>query len=178
MNTVLTRIRDNAVLTAVIVLVTIAVVAAGWFGLSYQQAAHDESLQYSQLRDEVRQAGEQAVQNLNTLDYRNAAAGLQIWAQSSTGDLNQQLTANQSQVTAQLQKAKTITTAKVLEAALTALDERAGTATVLVALKITVTPETGAPVDKSNRFEGQLTRTDAGWKLSAVGPVPIGTGSG
>lgn len=178
MNTLLSRLRTHPVVTAAIALVVIAVVAAGWFGWSYQQAATDESLQYSALRDDVRQAGEQAVQNLNTLDYRNAAAGLQIWAQSTTGDLNQQLTANRAQVLAQLQKAQTITTARVLEAALTTLDERAGTATIIVALKITVTPASGAPADKSNRFEGQLTRTAAGWKLSAVGPVPIGTGAG
>ncbi|WP_279579721.1 hypothetical protein [Fodinicola feengrottensis] len=133
------RLLVNPVLVAAIALVVIAVAAAGWCGWSYQQAAHDESLRYSQLRDEVRQAGEQAVQNLNTLDYRNAAAGLAVWAQSTTGDLHQQLTDNRPQVTAQLQKAQTVTTARVLEAALTTLDDRAGTATVIVALKITVT---------------------------------------
>ncbi|WP_222854009.1 hypothetical protein [Fodinicola acaciae] len=178
MNELLSRIRANPVLAAAITLVVVAAAAAGWFGWSYQQAASDESLRYSALREDVLQAGEQAVQNLNTLDYRNASAGLAIWSQSTTGDLNQQLTSNRAQVLAQLQKAQTITTARVLEAALTTLDERAGTATILVALKITVTPANGAPADKSNRFEGQLTRTAAGWKLSAVGPVPIGTGAG
>ena len=51
----------------------------------------------AQLRDQVLQAGEQAVQNFNTLDYRKVAAGLALWEQSSTGPLHAEISAGRTQ---------------------------------------------------------------------------------
>jgi Mce-associated membrane protein len=47
----------------------------------------------------------------------------------------------------------------------------------MVAVQITVTPVSGSPVTKQSRLLGTLTRTQAGWKLSALGQVPVGTAS-
>jgi Mce-associated membrane protein len=126
------------------------------------------------VRDEVLQAGEQAVQNFNTLDYRTVGKGLQLWEQSSTGTLHDQVTAGAAQFERQIKQAKTITSGKILDGALTSLNPAAGTATIIVAVQTTVTPPHGTPTVKQSRLAGRLTRTPSGWKLSSLGQAPVG----
>ncbi|MFF5261169.1 hypothetical protein ACFY4C_19690 [Actinomadura viridis] len=155
-------------------LAVIAALCAAWFGWSWYGAAHDESLHYSRTRDDVLRAGEQAVQNLNTLDYRSLNQGLKLWQDSSTNELYQQIVQGRPQFEQAVRKAQTITSAKVLDAAVTELDQHAGKASVIVALQITVTPPKGDPAIKKTRLMGQLTRTSTGWKLSALAQAPVG----
>ena len=158
-----------------LVLVVLAAVFAGWSGWSWYRASGPPSS--TQLRDQVLQDGEQAVENFNTLDYRKVAAGLALWEQSSTGPLHAEISAGRPQFERQIQQTKTITTARILDGALTALNARAGTASIIVAVQITVTPAHGSPVTKQSRLAGTLTRTSSGWKLSALGQVPVGAAS-
>jgi Mce-associated membrane protein len=167
-----TRLRRLLLLSA-LVLALVAGGAAGWTGWSWWSAAHDDSLRYSQTRDEVLRTAEQAVQNLNTLDYRTAESGIDLWVESTTGTLREQLNQGRQNFLTQIQKAKTITTAKILEGAVTELDDRAGKASVIVAIELTVTPATGRPTTKRERLAGQLTRTGSTWKLSSIGQVPV-----
>ncbi|HXA59154.1 MAG TPA: hypothetical protein VNW94_08345 [Streptosporangiaceae bacterium] len=168
-----TRRSDLLSLTAM-VLVVIAACGAAWFGWSWYSAAHDSSLSYSRVRDTVLRAGEQGVQNMNTLDYRNVNEGLSRWEQSSTGALNQELVAGTSTFMVQVQQARTISTAKILDGAVKELDEHAGQATVVVAVQITLVTPDGKSTIKENRMLAQLTRTPSGWKLSALGSPPVG----
>ena len=161
-----------------LVLVVIAAVFAGWAGWSWYSAAHAGPSASAQLRDRVLQAGEQAVQNFNTLDYRKVTQGLALWEQSSTGTLHDEIVAGHAQFARDIQQTKTVTTARILDGALTSLNARSGTANIIVALQITVTPVKGAPVTKQSRLAGRLTRTTAGWKLSALGAVPVGAAAG
>jgi len=160
------------------VLLLAAAVFAGWSLWSLQRASGAGVPAYSQARDTALQAGEQAVQNFNTLDYRKVGQGLSLWEQSSTGALRAEIVAGRAQFEKQIQTAKTVTTAKILDGALTALDTRAGKATIIVALQITVTPTRGTPAVKQSRLTGGLARTAAGWKLSALGQVPVGAAAG
>jgi Mce-associated membrane protein len=160
-----------------LVLAVLAAGFAAWSGWSLYQASKAGSPAATPLRDQVLQAGEQAVQNFNTLDYRKVAAGLTLWEQSSTGPLHAEISAGRTRFTQQIEQTKTVTTARILDGALTALDPRAGTASVMVAVQITVTPVSGSPVTKQSRLLGTLTRTQAGWKLSALGQVPVGAAS-
>ena len=153
----------------------LAAVCAAWFGRSWYQAAHDDSLAYSRDRDTVLRAAEQGVQNLNTLDYRKVDQGLTAWENSSTGDLRQELVSGRAQFSTQVRQAKTITSARILDGAVTELDDHAGKASVIVAVQITVTPPTGTPATKQSRMRAQLTRTASGWKLSALGQAPVGS---
>ncbi len=153
-------------------LVVLAAAFAGWAGWSWYSAAHSGPPASAQLRDQVLQAGEQAVQNFNTLDYRKVAQGLSLWEQSSTGTLHDEIMAGRAQFVRQIQQTKTVTTARILDGALTSLTAR--TASIIVAGQITVTPASGSPVTKQSRLAGRLTRTQAGWKLSALGQVPVG----
>jgi Mce-associated membrane protein len=156
-----------------LVLAVLAAGFAAWSGWSWSQAAGGGQGAAGQLRDRVLQAGEQAVLNFNTLDYRQVAAGLALWEQSSTGPLRAEISAGRAQFTRQIQKTKTITTARILDGALTALNARPGTASIIVAIQITVTPAHGSPVTKQSRLAGTLARTSSGWKLSQLGQVPV-----
>jgi len=161
-----------------LVLAILAALFAAWSGWSWYRASTAGPPPGAQLRDQVLQAGEQAVQNFNTLDYRKVAAGLALWEQSSTGPLHTEISKGRAQFESQIQQTKTITTACVLDGALTALNPRAGTASILVAVQITVTPANGSPVTKQSRLVGTLAKTASGWKLSQLGQVPVGAASG
>ena len=168
-------VRPSSPLLAVaIALVVIAAGCAGWFGWSWYHAQHSASVASARLRDQVLREGEQAVQNFNTLDYRHLSQGLSLWQASSTGTLHSEITAGQAQFEQQISKAKTVSTATVLDAALTSLNPQAGTATIIVALQITVQPQTGAATTKLSRLEGALQQTGSGWKLSGLAQVPVG----
>ncbi|MDT3397034.1 hypothetical protein RKE29_10320 [Streptomyces sp. B1866] len=167
------RTRNPLVITAAV----LAVAAAGsavWTGVSWYAAAHDDDASYAQTRDEVLAAGEQAIQNVNTLDARDVNRDLDRWVESSTGDLRKQFEQGREKFATEFKESGAVTTAQVLSGAVTELDDRAGRASVMVALRRTVDPAKGDPVNKDSRVLGELTRTSTGWKLSAVGDAPIG----
>lgn len=161
-------------LGAAVALVVAAAVAAAWTGWSWYSAAHDDNAAFARTRDTVLAAGEQAVQNMNTLDHAHLAAGLAVWEQSTTGDLHSQLVQGRADFEKQVQQAQTVSTAKVLSGAVTDLDDRTGKADVMVALQITVQAPKSKPAVKESRLLGEMTRTSAGWKLSALGDAPMG----
>ena len=169
------RLPRDPVLLVAVALTVVAAACAGYFGRSWYAAAHDDSLAYSRDRDAVLRAAEQGVQNMNTLDYRKVDQGLASWEDSSTGDLRQELVQGRAQFAAQVRQAQTVTTAKILDGAVTELDDRVGKAGVIVAVQITVTPSSGTPTTKQSRMRAQLTRTPSGWKLSALGQAPLGS---
>src|SRR6516225_5811315 len=122
----------NPLVATALVLAVLAALFAAWSGLSWYRASAAGPPPDAQLRDQVLQAGEQAVQNFDTLDYRKVAAGLALWEQSSTGPLRTEISKGRTQFERQIQQTKTVTTARILDGALTALDPRAGTASILV----------------------------------------------
>jgi Mce-associated membrane protein len=168
--------RPASPLLAVSVAVFVAALAcAAWFGWSWHSASGNAGAGADgQARDQALAQGEQAVQNFNTLDYRHVASGMRLWLQSSAGQLHRQVARSESTFEAQVRQSKTITTARVLDGALTALNTKAGTARIIVALQLTVTPPKGAPVPKRSRLEGRLTRTAGRWLLTEIGQVPVG----
>ncbi|MEU0368763.1 hypothetical protein ABZ070_00590 [Streptomyces sp. NPDC006283] len=168
------RTTRNPLLAAGLALTVAAAGFAGWGGWSWYAAEHDDSAAFAQTRDEALADGRQAVQNMNTLDHRDLKRGLDTWEDSTTGDLRTQLRDGRKEFERQIQEAKTVTSAKVLSAAVTELDDRAGKASVMVALRITVTAPKGEPARKESRMLGELTRTPEGWKLSALGQAPVG----
>lgn len=65
--------------------------------------------------------------------------------------------------------------ATVTEAALTALDTRAGTAKLIATVRVDVTPRGGgAPSTDRKRLEAVLTRTaENTWRVAALSAVPV-----
>jgi Mce-associated membrane protein len=161
-------------LAAALALVAAAAVAAAWTGWSWYSAAHDDNAAFARSRDTVLASGEQAVQNMNTLDHADLGHGLDVWEESTTGDLHTQLVQGRADFEKQVQQAQTVSTAKVLSGAVTELDTRTGKASVMVALQITVKAPKSKPSVKESRLLGELTRTAAGWKLSDLGQAPMG----
>ncbi|MFI8321442.1 nuclear transport factor 2 family protein [Streptomyces sp. NPDC085529] len=147
---------------------------AAWAGQGWYAAAHDDSAGYAAERDRALAAGEQAVQNLNTLDHRRVEQGLDLWESSTTGELHAQLVDGRDEFAGQVKAARTVTTARVLSGAVTELDDRAGRARLLVALRVTVTTPDAKSTEKDSRMLGELTRTDGQWKLSGLGQAPVG----
>ncbi|MFJ4711966.1 nuclear transport factor 2 family protein [Streptomyces sp. NPDC088785] len=161
-------------LTVALVLSLVAGGFAVWGGWSWYGAAHDDTASFAAARDEALESGEQAVQNLNTLDHQKLAGGLDLWESSTTGALHSQLVKGRPEFEKQVRSAKTVSTAKVLDGAVTELDERAGKARVMVALRITVKAAGQKATDKDSRMLGELTRTDGHWKLSALAQAQVG----
>jgi Mce-associated membrane protein len=168
--------RRNPLLSTACALLAAAVVFAGWAGWYWLSAPRASAA--AGTRDEALREGEQAVLNFNTLDYRTVGQGLNLWEQSSTGSLHTEIASGRSSFEQQIKQAKSVTTAKILDAALSALNAQAGTASIIVAMQITVTPAHGAAATKQSRQEGVLTRTASGWKLSSLEQVPVGAANG
>jgi Mce-associated membrane protein len=164
--------RRNPLVIAGVVLVVVATACAVVFGVLWYTASHDDSLNYSKLRDDALRAAEQGSINLTTLDYRNVQQGLNRWKDSTTGALYGQLTSGSLVTTfsKQAQQAKSITTGKVLDGVITSLDEHAGQAQALVYVDVTVTTAGGQPTEKRLPLQWQLTLTNSGWKLACYGP--------
>lgn len=154
-------------------LLTAVLLFAAWAGWSWASAPRE--LGSAAARDQALEAGQQAVLNFNTLDYRHVARGVRLWEQSSTGKLHAQIVAGQAGFEQQIARARTITIARILDAALTKLNLAAGRATIIVAIQITVTPAHGKLSVKQSRLEGELARTPSGWKLADLTQVPVGS---
>jgi Mce-associated membrane protein len=162
--------------TSVVILAVVAVVvlvAAAFFGVSWLVAHNDRGLQTAQTRDVVLEAGKHGLVQMNTLDYRQADAGLERWQQQVTGALGEEVAKNRADNVRSIQAAKTVTNARVLNAAVTRLDLDKGEANVIAALEVTVTPDGAPGATKRSRIDATLTKTDDGWKLSAVQVVGL-----
>ncbi|WP_030316748.1 hypothetical protein [Streptomyces flavochromogenes] len=150
------------------------VVALGFCGTgawTYAQARTDEGLAFSRERDTALAEGRDRLTVLNSLDAstrEHAAAGIRAWRDASTGPLRTELGRTTPAVGASAR-------ATVTEAALTALDTRAGTAKLIATVRVDVTPRGGgAATTDRKRLEAVLTRTgEDTWRVAALSAVPV-----
>lgn len=149
----------------------VAAVLAIVFGALWLIALNSDSVTIASNRDAVLRDARQAVLNLNTLDYHNAQAGLDLWIQSSTGSVRDEFAKNRDAYAQLVTQQKRTTTATISDAAVAELDDRSGTARVLLGVDVTVTPEGQEPTVTRQRIEAEMTRTDDGWKISALDPL-------
>lgn len=163
--------RRFGVRRALQVVIALAALAALVSGVLWLLALNSDALALSRDRDTALADAKQAAINLNTLDYRNVGAGLDLWQQSSTGQVLAEFQQNRDQYAKLVQESKRATVATVADAAVTELDEHAGVARVLVAVDVTVTPEGQAPAVTRQRLQMEMTRTPSGWKASKLSPV-------
>lgn len=163
---------------AVGIVAVLTSATATWSGYGWYAAAHADSVGFSRTRDVVLAAATQAVQNLNTLDYRSVSDGFGLWQQSVTGDLAIELNQGKDQFESQVVSARSVSTARVLAAAVTELDVRQGKASAMVEVQLTVQSGTGKPVTKDSPELAELTRTSNGWRLSALSAATLAGGAG
>lgn len=132
----------------------------------------DDGVAISTARDQVLKAGQEAMVVMNTIDYRNIDAGMDAWERVTTGKLHDEVVKGRESSADAIANAKSVTKAELLSAAVEVVDERAGTATVIAALRVNVSVSGNEPTDKYMRLEGTLLRTEQGWKLDTIGQVP------
>ncbi|HEY2763287.1 MAG TPA: hypothetical protein VGJ13_04640 [Pseudonocardiaceae bacterium] len=155
----------------VAVLALVACLVAAWFGLSWFRAEHDSSIALSMVRDAVLQDAQQDAINLNTLDHRRVQGGLQLWEQSATGAALQEFRTNRDAYVRTVTQSKTTSTARVRDAAVADLDDKAGTALVLVGVDVTYAPEQREASCVRQRLQLDMRRTPDGWKVEHLAPV-------
>jgi Mce-associated membrane protein len=161
----------RAVVVLASVLAVAAVGAAAWFGDSWWGAAHDPTARTVAARDEALSAVRRLAVTLQTVDAQHPEQSMASWQASATGKLLDKLRREQNKFIGQLKKTPTATRTTVLDAALTAVDPDAGTATAIVALQedqiVMVNGQPGAPTQRRVRIKLDLDRTDDGWKVAS-----------
>ncbi|QKW06247.1 hypothetical protein HUT18_07365 [Streptomyces sp. NA04227] len=148
----------------------LALLLCGYGTWSYADARGDDSLDHAEQRDAALAEGRAALTTLTSLDARTSKsteAGLRAWRSASTGALRDELARARPE-------SGTRTRGTVTDAAVTALDTRAGTAKLLATVRVDVTRASGtAPGSDRKRLEAVLTRTGDGWRIKALGAVPV-----
>lgn len=153
------------------VVIVLAGAAAVWFAILLATAATGADQDAAGERDAALAAGGRAVVTLNTLDYRTAEDGIARWQAASTGMLREQLAASKEDLIAAVRKAKSRTTAHLVEAALTELgrDE----ARLMVVLDVKVRPVGEEPTTKRARYIADLVKIGGEWRLGGLIPVAV-----
>ncbi|WP_410659779.1 hypothetical protein [Amycolatopsis sp. lyj-112] len=147
---------------------------AGWAGYGWFTATNSGAVSYGNSRDDALKNGRELVARLTSLDHHRIDQGIADWLAASTGPLRDQLSKADDATKQTLAKDATVSTGKVLDAAISELDDHAGTAKMLASVEITMARDGAAPSTKRNRFAAGLTRTGEGWKLSALDQLPVG----
>lgn len=154
-----------------VALTVAAAICAAWFGMSWLSAARSSSLSTARARDAALQAAEQAAVNLNTLNYHHARSDLNLWLDSSTGALHTGISQDLKEEIEVAQEEKLITSATVLDGAITKLNASAGTANVMLAMTFSVQLSGSSPAAKFESEVGTVRRTAAGWRLASLCPT-------
>jgi len=141
---------------------------AVWAGASYWQAAHSTAVTLGQTRDQVLQAARSEIADLNTVQPSRVSAWEARWLADTTGAEHAQVQQTNPAARAQIGKVKTSSRATVTDAAVTRLDNQAGTAQVIATIQVRQTAQSGSSDTISNRYLARLTRTAAGWKISSL----------
>ncbi|MEV0090795.1 hypothetical protein [Streptomyces sp. NPDC050738] len=159
------------------VVAVAALLFCGFSGWVYWETRDDDALTFSASRDAALSAGRERVAELNTLDVSHTDDGLKVWLDASTGALHDKLESTRATDRTTLARAGTSARGTVTDAALTALDERAGTASMIATVTVDITPKGGTATSDRKRFEATLARTSDGWKVTALNAVPVGKGT-
>ncbi|WP_327112411.1 hypothetical protein OG206_04550 [Streptomyces sp. NBC_01341] len=147
---------------------------------SYAQARGDDTLAYAKDRDAALADGKRHLARLTSMDGGSTdgvESGLTAWLGSSTGPLHDRLESSRKKDAAELTQSGATARGKVTDAALTVLDDRAGTAALIATVDVEITPRTGKGGTERKRFEATLARTGQGWKVKALEALPVGSGS-
>ncbi|OLT19365.1 hypothetical protein BJF79_47825 [Actinomadura sp. CNU-125] len=156
-------------------VVVAAVVFLGWSGWSVWRDDPAASGPAGE-RAVVLRAAEREIAALNSMDGTNVDAGLRGWLGATTGALHAQLRRDEAANRRKIGESGTDAAATVTGAAVTSLDERAGTAEVIAAVRVRLTLKGGEPTMQRKRFAAELARTPQGWKLESLTSVPVGAG--
>ncbi|ALG12630.1 hypothetical protein [Kibdelosporangium phytohabitans] len=150
------------------VVAVLAVAAAGFTGWRWWQTANSASADIASQRDNVLAVGERQVVELNTVNFQNLDADFDRWREASTGPLLERLVRNRESDRQTTLSTRTVARARVVTAAVTTMNTYTGSANVIAALEVSVSQNGAQPTTSVSRWDVDLSRTDAGWKVSAL----------
>ncbi|WP_371530656.1 hypothetical protein OG302_36335 [Streptomyces sp. NBC_01283] len=145
----------------------------GFSGWTYAQTRADGDLAHARARDSALTAARRHIALLNTMDGKDVRASLRAWTNAAEGPLADELRRTGDDSAKALEQEGTSTRAAVTDAAVVALDTRAGTAKVIATVRVEVTERGGKSTTDRKRFEAGLDDKGAGWKLSSLTAVPV-----
>ncbi|MFB4317886.1 hypothetical protein [Actinomadura sp. 21ATH] len=154
------------------VLLALSIAFLGWSCWTFWDMRQGEPQDMARDRDQAVTAAKNQLAALNTMDAKRVDQGLQSWLDSSTGPLHDELKRTRPESRQKIQKAATTANGKVVDAALTALDRRSGSARIIATVRIEVTRPGAAPTVERKRYDAALARTAAGWKLKSLTALP------
>lgn len=162
-----TRRRPGALTLVALVLLLAGLAAAGWYGTAWAVAAFGGG-GTAQTRDQALGDARQAAINLTTVNSADVAGTLSNWNSVVTGDLATQFSASRTQLEQQITANPGSTQVTIVNAALTALDAPAGTATALIFADVAATAQGQQPLAQRFALRMTVQRTDAGWKAATL----------
>lgn len=168
------RTGPSRITRGLVTVIVLALVAATWFGIRLATTASGADQDAAAARDAAVEAGGRAIVTLNTLDHRTAEDGIARWQAASTGLLREELTASKKDLLAAVRKAKTTSTATLVQAALTELGPDQGHLIAVVDIK--VRPVDGKPTVKRARYAADLVKVADTWLLGGLSPIAVESG--
>jgi Mce-associated membrane protein len=169
-----TATRDAGRAWWLLVLLLVAALVAVSGALMWWQADRDPDRAAAETRDAVLIEARQAIETMNTLDYRSVDKGVKAWSQVTTGTLRDQLAGVSADDRRLLAEQKKISTGRVVDAAVIDVDD--GSATVIAAVEVTVRDAAkpdSEPTVKRNRFSADLVKIGGRWKLESLQQVAV-----
>ncbi len=163
--------RRSTRYVALVAVLAVVVLGAGLW--QWRAADGDQGLRYAAMRDTVTVEGRQDIVVMNSLDTTQVQAGLAAWLSVSTGTLHDQLGQVSDADKKTLGSSGAKTTGKVVDAVLTELDDRAGTARMIASVELNVVDKAGKATVKRNRFSADLSLDGTQWKLSQLQQVAV-----
>ena len=157
-------------------IAALALVVGLVFGVLWFLAVHGPGASTAAARDDAVVAAKQIALNLQSLDYNTVDKGLDVWEQSATGPLLDEIHKNRQQYADQLRKVQTSSTANVKDVALVDFEPDAGKATAIASVDVSTTQTVNGaetvPVTRQVRVQLGLVRTpDAGWKAASASAI-------
>ena len=171
--------RSTTFLAIAIVLVVAALAAAVIYAVQWMGSPGGEDVDFSQQRDEVARVAENTIITLNTIDYKQIDKSFNDIVNTMTAEAQKDFTSHKDDWKSLLVQNKIMSTAKVAvdngrkAIAVEDLNTHDGTASVMVVVNLTVTPEGQKPTNPRERYILHMNRTADGWKTSSFDPVTV-----
>lgn len=146
----------------------LSVLAALFSGWTWWRAASDDSFARGRERDAVLAAAGPELVTLNTIDYRSAGADVDRWIAATTGQYGKDLSGDRQLQIDRASTARTVSSASLVQAAVTEIDVAAGSARLLAVLDVRVSTGGAAATPRLNRLTVDVSRSPDGWKISGV----------
>lgn len=168
------RLRRPSRTMLVGALVALLLVASG---VAFQQRLlpwQDDEPDVDEARTAALASARTAATTLTTLDAAAPDASIEAWSDVTTGDLREAVATGEADFQQLITSGGYDTSSTVQEAAVATIDAAAGTAEVLVAIDVALTPADGRPSTELLSLGITVDRTEDGWKASALAPVARG----